>query len=287
MTGFGKAKCDLPDKKIGIEIKTLNSKQFDMIYRLPSIFREKELEIRSFLAQKLERGKVEISLDVEDTAGIENFRINQKVAKRYFDEIKILSDELNLTTDEEILPILLKLPDVIVAETHKLQAEEWELLFASIDEAAKVCDNFRLQEGKKLDSDFRNHIFNILKLLDKIPEFEQERIEKLKIKFRKDLRDIVELHKMDENRFEQEIIYYLEKIDITEEKVRLKNHCDYFIQTLDEKFSNGKKLIFISQEIGREINTLGSKANDSNIQKFVVQMKDELEKIKEQLFNIL
>jgi len=287
MTGFGKAECELPDKRISIEIKTLNSKQFDMLARIPNVYRDKELDIRSTLGNKLERGKVELSISVDDNAGYETLTINKSLAKKYYDQILLLSVELGLKADDQILSTLLKMPDVMKSEPKELNEEEWAIVSLAIDEAIFKCDEFRQIEGKQLEIDFENRIGLILGFLDELKPFEEERIQKIKVKFRKDLLEFVNEQKIDENRFEQEIIYYLEKIDITEEKIRLKHHCDYFLITLQEPFSNGKKLNFIGQEIGREINTIGSKANDSSMQKLVVQMKDELEKIKEQLSNIL
>jgi len=287
MTGFGKAECELPDKRISIEIKTLNSKQFDMLARIPNVYRDKELDIRSTLGNKLERGKVELSISVDDNAGYETLTINKSLAKKYYDQILLLSVELGLKADDQILSTLLKMPDVMKSEPKELNEEEWAIVSLAIDEAIFKCDEFRQIEGKQLEIDFENRIGLILGFLDELKPFEEERIQKIKVKFRKDLLEFVNEQKIDENRFEQEIIYYLEKIDITEEKIRLKHHCDYFLITLQEPFSNGKKLNFIGQEIGREINTIGSKDNDSSMQKLVVQMKDELEKIKEQLSNIL
>ena len=287
MTGFGKAECELPDKKVSIEVKTLNSKQFDMLARIPNVFREKELDLRSILSSKLERGKVELSISVDETAGYENFTINKSLAKKYYDQIRLLSADLGLNSDDQILSTLLKLPDVMKAEPKELKDEEWAIVMQAIGEAIFRCDNFRQIEGSKLETDFVNRIGLILGFLNDLQPFEEDRILKIRSKFKKDILETVADQKIDENRLEQEIIYYLEKIDITEEKTRLKSHCDYFLITLLEASSNGKKLSFIGQEIGREINTIGSKANDYNMQKIVVQMKDELEKIKEQLMNIL
>ena len=287
MTGFGKAECELPQKKISIEIKTLNSKQFDITIRFPNIYKQKELDIRALLLKKLQRGKVEITLMVDQSESVENYRINKSVVKKYFEEVKLLAGELNINTDENIISTLLKLPDVFKSEEQVFDDEDWGQILQCVEIAMNNCDEFRSIEGMKLEGDFKDRIGLIVGFLENIRPFEEGRINKIKAKFRKDLTDIIGNQKIDENRFEQEIIYYIEKIDITEEKVRLKNNCEYFMQALAENESNGKKLNFISQEIGREVNTIGSKANDSDIQKLVVQMKDELEKIKEQLFNIL
>jgi uncharacterized protein (TIGR00255 family) len=287
MTGFGKAECKLTDKKISIEIKTLNSKQFDNQTRLPNLYKQKEADIRALLLKKLERGKVEITLGIDKSESVENYTINKPLAKKYFNEITSLAGELELNNIDDILSTILKLPDVLKPEEQELDETEWDRILQSIEVAIDNCDDFRAMEGNRLESDFKERIGLILGFLENIKAFEEVRINKIKAKFRKDISDVAGNLKIDENRFEQEIIYYLEKIDITEEKVRLKNNCEYFLQAMAEDESNGKKLNFISQEIGREINTLGSKANDSDMQKLVVQMKDELEKIKEQLFNIL
>ncbi len=288
MTGYGRAEGEAGTKKFTVEIKTLNSKQFDLISRIPIIYKEKELEIRSHLLQALSRGKIEITLTTDHSEKVENYALNIALAKKYFSEIQLLQREINIEDDPQIMNTLLKLPDVIQAVPEKLLDEEWKNISMIINLAVDNCDTSRINEGKNLEKDFTQRIKLIDAFLKEIEKFEGRRIERIREKFRKDLQKYVDDNKIDENRFEQEIIYYLEKIDITEEKVRLSNHCDYFLQTLNENHtSNGKKLNFISQEIGREINTIGSKANDSDIQKLVVQMKDELEKIKEQLYNIL
>jgi uncharacterized protein (TIGR00255 family) len=287
MTGFGKTESEISGKKISCEVKTLNSKQFDTQIRLPNSYKQKEMEVRTLLLKKLARGKVEFTLTFDQSGSSENYSINQTLAKKYFEEVNSLAAELGVKPDEHIFSTILKLPEVLQAEEHHLDENEWKQILQGIDEAASKCDVYRISEGYKLEADFRQRIGLILGFLNSIAEFEHERIDRIKAKFRKDLSDVIENQKIDENRFEQEIIYYLEKIDITEEKVRLKNNCEYFLQALADKESNGKKLNFISQEIGREVNTIGSKANNSDIQKLVVQMKDELEKVKEQLFNIL
>lgn len=288
MTGYGRAEGEAGTKKFTVEIKTLNSKQFDLVSRIPVIYKEKELEIRSRLIQALGRGKVELTISTDDSEAFSNYALNTTLAKKYFNEIKILQQEINVTSDDQILDSLLRLPDVVQAVPQKLVAEEWEQVLTIINQSIQHCDSSRINEGKNLEGDFVQRIALIEGFLKEVEKFEGQRMERIRDKFKKDLQKHVDDQKIDENRFEQEIVYYLEKIDITEEKVRLSNHCEYFIQTLNENgTSNGKKLNFISQEIGREINTIGSKANDSDIQKLVVQMKDELEKIKEQLFNIL
>jgi len=287
MTGYGKAESALSDKKVAIEIKTINSKQFDFQARLPVIYKEKEIEIRNMILTQLERGKIELTISTDSTIDNESFIINADLAKKYYYEIGTLAGELGLQPGIEMLQTVLRFPEILKTNEKTVDENEWMVVAETIRNAIQKCDESRRTEGNNLELDIKNRIFGILGLLQQIEPWENGRIEKIRAKFRKDLTAFLEDHSVDENRYEQEIIYYLEKIDITEEKVRLKNHLDFFIETITEPESNGKKLNFISQEIGREINTIGSKANDSDIQKLVVQMKDELEKIKEQLFNIL
>lgn len=287
MTGFGKAECQCKNRKIVVEIKSLNSKQLDVNARLPNGYREKEIEIRSLLSSQMLRGKVDFVITVENEGGATGFTINKALARKYYNELKDLAGEFNETNFNEYLPILVRMPEVLQSEKEEIMEEEWKLLLETIKRAVDRLDEFRMQEGKTLSEDFTKRINIINELLVSIKSFEKQRIENLRSKFKKDLNDLIENDNFDKNRFEQELIYYIEKLDITEEKVRLKKHCEYFSETLAEPKSQGKKLIFISQEIGREINTIGSKASDAGLQKIVVQMKDELEKIKEQLFNIL
>jgi len=287
MTGYGKAESALSDKKVAIEIKTINSKQFDFQARLPVIYKEKEIEIRNMILTQLERGKIELTISTDSTIDNESFIINADLAKKYYYEISTLAGELGLQPGIDMLQTVLRFPEILKTNEKTVDENEWMVVAETIRNAIQKCDESRRTEGNNLELDIKNRIFGILGLLQQIEPWENGRIEKIRAKFRKDLTAFLEDHSVDENRYEQEIIYYLEKIDITEEKVRLKNHLDFFIETITEPESNGKKLNFISQEIGREINTIGSKANDSDIQKLVVQMKDELEKIKEQLFNIL
>jgi len=288
MTGYGRAEGEANKKKFTIEVKTLNSKQFDLISRMPAIYKEKELEMRSLLQQKLERGKIEITVNVEGTKSDDNYTLNKELAKKYYNEIFELQQELNIENNTQLLPAILKLPEIVQIVPEKFQEEEWEDVLKIIHQAIENCDESRIKEGKMLETDFNNRIEYIADFLKQVEKFEDQRISRIREKIKADIKKYFEDTKIDENRLEQEIVYYIEKIDITEEKVRLSNHCDYFLQTLAESdTANGKKLNFIGQEIGREINTIGSKANDSDMQKLVVQMKDELEKIKEQLFNIL
>lgn len=287
MTGYGKAECVLSEKKIAIEIKTINSKQFDFLARLPVVYKEKEIEIRNLLLNKLERGKIELTITSDSTIDDESFTLNSTLIKKYYNEISNLAAELGLQPGTDILQSILRFPEIMKSNEKTVDETEWQAVTGSLKNAIQKCDDSRKSEGKNLESDIKNRVAVILGLLRQIEPWEAGRIEKVRAKFRKDLTAFLDELTLDENRYEQEILYYIEKIDITEEKVRLKNHLDYFVETMDEPESNGKKLSFISQEIGREINTIGSKANDLDIQKLVVQMKDELEKIKEQLFNIL
>ncbi len=287
MTGYGKAECVCLNQKISIEIKSLNSKFFDVFFRMPNGFRDKELEIRNILSARLQRGKVEFNLNVEETGETGNFSINKALAKKYYNELKSLSEDFKTTDFVDYLPVVMRMPDVMVPEKNEMTEEDWNNLKTAIDSALDKIEEFRIEEGKTLKSDLEYRNSNIQELLSEVVPFEKQRIENLKTKIKKDVYEIADKEDVDKNRFEQELVYYQDKLDITEEKVRLNKHCKYFKETLNEEDSQGKKLGFISQEMGREINTLGSKANDANIQKIVVQMKDELEKIKEQLFNII
>ena len=287
MTGYGKTTLELPEKVLSIEIRTLNSKQADVILKIPSLFRAKETEIRSLILDKLERGKLELSISMENTGSSTHVSINKALALQYYREFKSLDSDLEEEPFTAYLPILLKIPDVFSAEKEKLDEANWGKIRASITEVTNQVNEFRLEEGASTEKDLRHKVTLILEYLEAVDEFEGQRAEKVKERLLKELENLSEKVEFDRNRFEQELIYYLDKLDINEEKVRLKKHCEYFIETMDSLSSNGKKLGFISQEMGREINTLGAKANDQNIQKLVVQMKDELEKIKEQLFNIL
>ena len=287
MTGYGKAVLELPAKKITIEIKTLNSKQIDISTRIPSIFKEKELDIPSLISSQLERGKIDFSIYLENTGEETIYAINKKLARSYYEDLKDLAQEINQHTFSSYLPVVLKMPEVLKPEIEELKEEEWKQIERTIVDALIQVDEYRTEEGKTLEKDFIKRTNNISAHLDEITPFEKSRIDNYRQRIHKNLSEFMEESQVDKNRFEQELIYYLEKLDVTEEKVRLKNHCEYFLETLNEPVSSGKKLSFISQEMGREINTLGSKANDADMQRIVVKMKDELEKIKEQLYNIL
>jgi len=290
MTGYGKAVVEITGRKLTIEIKTLNSKQLDLNLKIPGYFREKELEVRNILTQKLDRGKVDFYIGTEITGEMLNYSINHALARKYHAELTTLKEELREDCSSGLLPMVLKMPDVMQTSRDEVAEGDWPLIQAGIDQAIDQVNDFRQKEGKVLTLDMEPRISLILGYLDAIDPFENKRIVELRERMLKDFsryQGDFNGSAPDQNRFEQELIYYFEKLDITEEKVRLKKHCRYFLDTLNEGTSQGKKLAFVCQEIGREINTIGSKANDAEIQKIVVQMKDELEKIKEQLSNIL
>ena len=283
MTGFGKSSVELKGKKVTIEIRSLNSKQLDLNLRISGILRRWENDIRAIVSGEVERGKVDVSVYVEFTGESSVSNIDRKLAKAYYLELKSLVKELK-DKDESLLAHVLKMPDVMRPEKAELDEKEWKPIKQALDKAIAELNKFRQDEGRSLQKEFDTRINNIRKSLRDIEKMDEFRIVRVKDRLRQSVAELK--GQFDGNRFEQELIYYLEKLDITEEKVRLKTHCDYFITTLKEKGS-GRKLGFISQELGREINTIGSKANDAAIQKLVVGMKDELEKIKEQINNIL
>lgn len=287
MTGYGKAVGKIQNKNITVEIKSVNSKSFDLNLRLSSVYKEKELELRSDLSKQLERGKIDLSVYIEkqdDT--IEHRTINKELATTYFNDLKNLSEELKIPGNN-YLEILMKMPDIFVSEKTEVDDGEWKQLFAIIQQATQSFNDFRSTEGKNLAQDITNRIYTLQSLSKQIETLSPQRTKAIKLRLQNSLNEFINPKNVDANRFEQELIYYLEKLDFTEEIVRLKSHCDYFLSTLKESGANGRKLGFITQEIGREINTIGSKASDAVIQKLVVQMKDELEKIKEQLLNVL
>jgi len=291
MTGYGKASAETDGKTISVEVRTLNSKQLDINARIPQVFREKELEIRIAIGRVLERGKVDFNLTSDSDAEISGSSINKALARQYHREILELAEELKAPVGDDLISSILKIPDVLRSDKESLGDEEWTAVKEAIDEALSQADRFRMEEGQLLEADMQKRIGLILGLLESVGPFEQARIRNLRERFERNSSEFIAtrpgMENFDENRFEQEIFWYLERLDITEEKVRLKKHCDYFLETLKGNESNGRKLGFITQEIGREINTLGSKASDAEIQQIVVRMKDELEKIKEQLGNIL
>ena len=281
MTGYGKAVIELPQKKVTVEIKTLNSKSLDLNVRVPTFYREKELKIRGKLSRQLVRGKIDFSIFVESTGFEVVTSINKDVVNNYIDQLRTIA----VTSPESLLEIAMRLPDTLKTEREQLDESHWVEIDKTIDEAIAEVIQFRSDEGKVLWQDFTDRINAIQQLSDDVIGLDKERIQQMRERLEKSVSDLKQT--VDENRFEQELMYYLEKLDITEEKVRLNNHLEYFLQELNSDDSNGKKLGFISQEIGREINTTGSKSNFAPMQKVVVQMKDELEKIKEQLLNVL
>lgn len=286
MTGFGKQETELPGKKITIELRSLNSKQLDINTRLPSLYREKELELRGLIGRALKRGKIDLSVHLEYTGEETNYIINKDAASDYYRHLIEIDAGLEKNKTTDFLSVIMRLPDVIRPEKEELDEEEWMTVENAVKKATDNVIDFRIREGDSLISDFRKRIKIILENLEKIEPFEEKRIENIRVKLLNQLKEADELN-FDENRLEQELIYYLEKLDITEEKLRLRKHCEHFNEVLENEKSQGKKLGFIVQEIGREINTLGSKANHAEIQRIIVGMKDELEKIKEQLMNIL
>jgi len=286
MTGFGKFATELPNKKIYVEIKSLNSKQFDLNTRIPTIYREKEMEIRNDLLQSIERGKVDFIIYIENIGKSISTQINQAVLENYYNQIKETAKNLNIDVPVNWFSILLKLPETLKTEITELDENEWDAVKETIKNALDQFLMFRNQEGLVLQKLFEEKISNILKYLKAIDIYESERIEKVKSKILDSLQKL-DMQNYDLNRFEQELIYYIEKLDVNEEKIRLNNHLMYFIETMNQEKSQGRKLGFIAQEIGREINTLGSKSNHAEMQKIVVQMKDELEQIKEQILNVL
>ncbi|MDR1814032.1 MAG: YicC family protein [Tannerella sp.] len=286
MTGFGKTIAELPNKKVTVEIKALNSKQMDILVRSVPTYREKEMEIRSLLSQTLERGKVEFIITVEHTGASADTMINTAVLESYKNQIETISQKFGLKTPDDWFPMLMRLPEVITTDAEELDEEEWKVVYNAINEAINKLQEFRIQEGAMLGKFFEQKIARIAELLKSIEPYENERIEKIRSRIMENLYNVPEIQ-VDINRLEQEMIYYIEKLDINEEKSRLDNHLKYFLKTLGGGEGQGKKLGFIVQEIGREINTLGSKSNHAEMQQIVVRMKDELEQIKEQILNVL
>lgn len=283
MTGFGKSVVQLPGKKITIEIKSLNSKNLDMNARIPSSYREKELAIRNLVARSLVRGKVDVGLYVESTGEATNTKVNESVVKEYMAQLEAIAP--GSVSPEEQVKMAVRLPDALKVEREELDENEYKAILDNLNSALSEINTYRADEGASLKTEFELRITNLQRLLNEVIALDVDRLESVKVRLEKAVAELrVEL---DENRFEQELIYYLEKYDITEEKVRLKNHLDYFTEALESDDSNGKKLGFIGQEIGREINTIGSKSNYAPMQQLVVQMKDELEKVKEQVLNVL
>ena len=287
MTGFGKTICELQGKKLNIEVKSLNSKQLDIYTKIPHLYKEKELEIRNLLKQKLNRGKVEFSIYIDRMEDEKTAIINKSVIINYYKQLKEIAGELEIKQNEQLLPAIMRLPDTVKSEYDELDEEEWEKVILSIREAITELISFRTREGEVLEKDIIERVKMIESYLQQVEPLEKERINRVRQRLNNNLHEYITTDNFDANRLEQEMIFYLEKLDISEEKVRLKNHCEYFLENVTKGSPISKKLGFISQEMGREINTLGAKANDTGIQKLVIQMKDELEKIKEQLLNVL
>jgi uncharacterized protein (TIGR00255 family) len=287
MTGFGKAVRAFNSHTVNVEIKCLNSKQADIYLKLPAIYREGENEVRNELARTLLRGKIEANIWLETEGVDRTVTLNQAVILDYLEQINTLGQTIQMPGNDVLLPIVMRLPDVVKVEKQDFDEEEWKLVMETIRQCISGVDHFRIQEGEAIGRDIQNHITVILERLVSIRAIEKNRIDRIRERMSIALKEIAGRIKLDENRFEQELIYYIEKIDINEEMVRLQNHCTYLIEILDSEETPGRKIGFISQEIGREINTIGSKANDSDIQRLVVEMKDELEKIKEQSLNVL
>jgi uncharacterized protein (TIGR00255 family) len=286
MTGYGKATAELSGKKITVEIKSLNSKQFDLYTRIPHVYKEKEIALRNDLSKILERGKVDLYINVEESDEKSTVKIDEVRLKNYLTEMKQLATALDIDEPANWFEILFKLPDVFKQEPDKLEEEEWLTVEKAVDGAMANLITFRHQEGEALKEIMLTNISNIRKLTIELETFEAERIDKVKSRIMDALSNLENIT-YDGSRLEQELIYYIEKLDVNEEKTRLLNHLDYFTETIESNNSQGKKLGFIVQEIGREVNTLGSKSNHSDMQRVVVQMKNELEQIKEQILNVL
>lgn len=287
MTGFGKTEFEVGNKKITLEIKSLNSKQLDINTRVPALYREKDIEIRRLISEMLIRGKVDFALYLDNLGTESTSKINAAIVKDYHRQLSDVYRDLNLEVNESIMQTIMRLPDTVKMTYEELDETEWLLVRENLVKTLEELNRFRDQEGQALRIDIESNIKNILDLLAQVDPHENQRMDNVKARILESLEALQLNGNMDKNRFEQELIYYMEKLDINEEKVRLTNHCSYFTETMNEDEPSGRKLGFIAQEIGREINTLGSKANESNLQRIVVQMKDNLEKVKEQVLNVL
>ena len=287
MTGYGKAVAVIQHQKMIVEIRTLNSKQLDINMRIPPSFRENEIKLRNVLRDGLQRGKIDFSVYREQQGKADAPVLNKALARKYYEQMKSFAKEIGNDEREDYLALITRFPDVFSAEEAVLAGDDWHILLKAVNEAVDNVSRFREQEGSVLENDFRQRIAIILQLLGQVGPYEKTRVERIRDRISKSLEENISNRQYDENRLEQELIYYIEKLDVTEEKIRLKKHCEYFLEVLDSEEIVGKKLAFVLQEIGREINTLGSKSNDADMQKIVVLMKDELEKIKEQMLNVL
>jgi uncharacterized protein (TIGR00255 family) len=287
MTGYGKAMLETSHRKITVEIRSLNSKQADVNTKMPWIYKEKELEIRNMVIRKLERGKIDLMISFDAMNDEPAPVINSSIVKNYYNQLREISNELGINSESELLGIVMRLPETLRTERAELTEEEWSMAVKLIDDALSMTDLYRLEEGRAMEADLTKSVAGISRYLENLSTVEGDRLTRMRDKLMATLQETVGSENIDKNRFEQELIFYLEKMDINEEKVRLKKHCDYFIETMNGDGQNGKMLNFISQEMGREINTIGSKANDASMQKLVVMMKDELERIKELTLNVL
>jgi uncharacterized protein (TIGR00255 family) len=288
MTGYGRATRTFGEKTVTVEVRALNSKMTDIRFKMPFNYKEKEIELRRILTEQAERGKIDMSINIRSLAGEDEFALNHDLFKSYYREIKGLTAELEMP-QVDILNAILRLPNIVGSDEAGVSEEEWEATQAAINDALVDFKKFRSTEGGAMGKDLRERIAAILQLMNDVLPYEKERIVKLRLRMKQNLEEFLAKENVDKNRYEQEVLFYLEKIDITEEKVRLEQHCRYFVETMDDKknSSKGRTLNFITQEIGREVNTLGSKAYSSEIQHLVVQMKDELEKIKELIANLV
>lgn len=287
MTGYGRATGSFDEKTISVEVRALNSKMTDLKIRLPGDYKEKEIELRKLVSDHAERGKLDIVIDVQNADGAATVSLNEALFRGYHRELTRITNELGVG-QTDLIQAILRIPNVVASAFGEVNEDEWKAVSATVSQALDNLQAFRRQEGRALEGDLRLRVANILELLEQVPPFEQGRFTRMRERLRSNMEEGIGKENLDTNRFEQEILYYLEKMDITEEKVRLEQHCKYFIEQVDnQQQSAGRTLNFISQEMGREINTLGAKAYDSDIQRLVVQMKDELEKIKEQLANVL
>lgn len=286
MTGFGKAEGIVANKKIVIQLKSLNSKQSDINAKLPNLFREKELSYRKLIADRLTRGKIELQISYENLENQSNYEVDAELLKTYYHQLQRICVDLG-ANESSLMEVVTKFPEVLKSQSEEFTNEDWQAIEAILKNSIEEINNFRAHEGLSLEADLKSHVNNIVSLLNEALTFDQERIETVKERLKTNLEELEQKAGVNQERFEQELIYYIEKYDISEEKVRLQSHCDYFLECMNGKAGQGKKLGFIGQEMGREINTLGSKANHAEMQKVVVQMKDELEKIKEQVLNVL
>ena len=286
MTGFGRAEGTIGTKKFTVEVRALNGKQLDLGVRMPSVYKQKEMDLRSYLADDLVRGKCDVTIFYEADASEKKITVNKGLMEAYYTDLKEVADDIG-QTNTDFMSLLMRIPDVLRPEKEEIDENEWNQVINLIKEALQMLNTYRSTEGNKLQDEFQARIDTIMSLYGELEEPLNQRTALIRERIQNNLEELVDTDKIDSNRFEQELIYYLERLDVSEERQRLKSNCDYFVDVMRKGSAQGKKLGFISQEIGREINTLGSKANNSDVQRVVVQMKDELEKIKEQVLNVL